>query len=299
MAYDKTDPRSALRTKAAAKPRTGLVAIPQIGEFDKIDPAVRSSDGLTWCLRGQNFVVMRTEAEPGGSFTRQNQCDEYVVLLPENGATITVGGNSCDVPGNSIAFVPPADSAVILPEGGRFFRLFTSRSKDLVALCTNGDAYQSLRSHIPPLQDWPKPTDGWQLRHYSLDVPPEPGRFGRIFRCTTFMVNVLDPYDGPRDTTKMSPHHHDDFEQCSLVLEGAFSHHLRWPWTTDMADWRPDQEVKVGAPSVTVIPPPVIHTSRATGADRNAMVDVFCPPREDFSLKPGWVLNAADYPMAG
>lgn len=296
--YSKDDPRSALNTQAAAAtPSTGLVAEKQLGLFYETAPSESVAAGKTWLHRGCNFVLAWTEAAPGGTFPRRGQPDEYVVLLPKAGARITWNGTTTEVPGFSIVFVPAGDSQVEMVDGGPVTRLFTTKSADLVARCPNAHAYDQPRRHIPPFKPWPDPPGGWAVRHYSLDVPPQPGRFGRIFRCTTFMVNYLEPNDGPRDPHKLSPHHHDDFEQCSLAVEGSFIHYLRWPWTTDIDDWREDCADHVRAPSSYVIPPPVIHTTRAMEAGRNQLVDIFCPPRRDFSDKPGWVLNADDYPM--
>jgi mannose-6-phosphate isomerase-like protein (cupin superfamily) len=296
--YDKSDPRAALAPVSKSMLGVaGLVAEPQTGFYYKDAPQVDDATGKTWMTRSHNFIVALTEAKPGAQFTRKGQPDEYAVLLPETGATIEWNGTRTEVPGNTLSFVPAGDSTVTLPQGGQLVRIFSVRSGDLAAACANATGYDTPRTHIPDFQPWPEPKDGWKVRTYDLDIAPEEGRFGRIFRCTTLMVNVLYPFDGPRDPSKMSPHHHDDFEQVSLALSGSFTHYLRWHWTPDMADWRPDEAVEMDSPSVLVIPPPVIHTTRATGEGSNVLVDIFGPPRVDFSLKPGWVLNADDYPM--
>jgi hypothetical protein len=298
--YDASDPRARLASSAptAAPAPTGFAAA-QFGRFYESRPQESGPAGRTWFTRGQNFIVAFSEAEPGAVFARKDQRDEYVVLVQDRQTSLTVsaGRETVTVPGHSLVIVPPGDSQVAVPAGGRITRLFSTQSKDLADKCENAAAYATRPQNIPPFQPWPEPPGGYRVRVYSLDVAPTPGRFGRIFRCTTFMVNVLDPQMGPRDVTKLSPHHHDDFEQGSLALEGAFTHHLRWPWTTNLNAWRPDEHAYCGSPSITVIPPPAIHTSRGMNNGLNQLIDIFSPPRIDFSSQPGWVLNADDYPM--
>jgi hypothetical protein len=299
--YDTSDPRSTLAPAAsgAAKAAPTHFAAADVGKFYEAEPQEADANGKSWYIRSQHAVIVYTDATDGARFVRDGQADEYVLLLPDSGlrAVVTTSSGTTAVPGYSIAFIPAGTSEIVISGGGKIVRMFTTRSKDLAAKCTNAAAYEAAHPNVAPFRSWPEARDRSKVHVYSLDVPDEQGRFGRIWRCSTFMVNYLPPQRGPRDITRLSPHHHDDFEQASLALEGAFTHHLRWPWTTNLNNWRDDQHEYCASPSVTVIPPPAIHTSRGMSEGVNQLVDIFCPPRMDFSLKPGWVLNAGDYPM--
>ncbi len=297
--YDASDPRAGLAQATPSKPAAGPGFPATYARFYEQAPQQNDRTEQAWIVRGQTFVLVYTQIVAETVFERGNQPDEYALLIPDQAtpAIVEAGGETQTIDGYSLTFIPPGDSSIRLPKGGRVVRLFTNAATDLLEQASNAALYAEPNPDVPALAAWPAPPDGYRIRSYSLDVPPQPGRFGRIFRGSTFMVNFLEPKHGPRDPSLLSPHDHDDFEQCSLALSGEYIHHLRWPWTTDRAHWREDDHETCASPSVAVIPPRVIHTSQAIGAGINQLVDIFCPPRADFSAKPGWVLNADDYPL--
>ena len=260
-------------------------------------PQLETPGARTWVARGANFVTTVTQAQAGARLERRNQPDEYMVLLVDAGATIRAGNQSIEAEAESVTIVPPGDSEVVLKGAGEVVRLFSKETQDLLALAGNAADYAQATPDVAPLLPWPAPADGFKLRNYPLAQYTQADSNMRIFRSTNLMVNVMTPRMVARDVRKLSPHQHADFEQGSLALRGDWVHHMRYPWTPNMNDWRDDEHAEVGSPSLTVIPPKVVHTSRNTNDGGAWLLDIFAPPRMDFSSKPGKVANEKDYPL--
>jgi mannose-6-phosphate isomerase-like protein (cupin superfamily) len=260
-------------------------------------PQIETPGARTWVARGANFIVTVTQASAGARLERRGQPDEYMVFLPEAGATFRAGGETLETAAESLTIVPPGDSELVLRDAGQVVCVFSHEAKDLLALAGNADDYVEGAPDVAPLVPWPTPADGLRLRNYPLAQYTQADSNMRIFRSTNLMVNVMTPRMVARDVRKLSPHSHADFEQGSLAIRGDWVHHLRYPWGADMTAWREDEHIEVGSPSLTVIPPKVIHTSRNTNDGGAWLLDIFAPPRLDFSSKPGKVANEADYPL--
>jgi mannose-6-phosphate isomerase-like protein (cupin superfamily) len=272
--------------------RTASISKPYQSPPQQTEPGSR-----TWIARGANFVVAISEVEAGALLSRADNPNEYMVLAGNVGASIAAGADSIEADAETLTIVPPGASSVIAKAPGWIVRIFSNRATDLAAKAENAASYADGAPEVAPLVPWPAPPGGFNLRHYKPYDYDKPDTNMRLFRSTNLMANVLTKRTAPRDTAKLSPHSHVDFEQGSLVLEGNYIHHLRYPWTPDMAAWRDDEAVEIGNPSLIVIPAMVVHTGRNVGDNRSWLVDIFAPPRMDFSNRPGMVLNADDYPM--
>lgn len=252
--------------------------------------------GRSWHVRAQNFSLAYTWAGEGETLAQENVPDEYILVIPEAVPVLVdaAGGEQVPVTGPAAVIVPPGASSVTAGRTAPLLQVFSARAAGLLAKARNAARYEDPDPAVTPLPDQPPVGPGTVRVYRAADIPDDPARFGRILRTGTLMINWFSPAQGPRDTDSLTPHVHDGFEQASVTIEGDYVHHLRTPWTARMRDWRDDEHVHCTSPSVTIIPPGIIHTTRAVGTGPHQLIDVFAPPREDFSAR-GWVINDGDY----
>ncbi len=274
--------------------------------FPEMPPQQVSADGKarTWITRGGNFAVCVSEVEPGAVLDRADNPEEYMVILPPGGtgATFEAGGQTIEAGADSLTIVPPGASRITATGKGRIACIFSKASTDVVDKAWNAATYADGGPELAPPDLWPEPVGGYKLRHYPLTPHYTPGGDRiqpRCFRSTNMMVNLFAHYWTRRDTTALSPHWHDDFEQASLTLDGTWIHHLRYNWGADLEKWWPDDATEMATPSVIIIPARCIHTSRDVGPEgpESSLYDIFCPPRMDFASKKGFVINEDEYPL--
>lgn len=278
-----------------------LKQIPEasLSEPYKDKPQIIEQDGAkTWLVRSKTFVVAVSEVKESNKLFRQNNPDEYMLYISD-GMKCTINANgetlTSDCKGDALIIVPPGPSDIVFHDDGYIARLFSSRANDLAMLSLNADKYADIPQDVSPPPE--APPKGFKIRHYAMEEHKKPDGPARPFRSTNLMMNAFVPRDFRRDPRKMTPHLHDDFDQASLALQGSFVHHLRYPWIVDMTQWREDQHLEVGSPSVVIIPEKAIHTTQDIGVGWAQLIDIFAPPRADFNEKPGWVCNEDDYPL--
>lgn len=274
--------------------------------FSEQKPQDISEDGLarTWITRGGNFAVCVSEVKPGAMLAREDNPDEYMVILPPHAASVAIeaGREMIAAEPDSLTIVPPGPSRIVARSAGTIARIFSKASTDIMALAVNDSVYADGAPELAPVDLWPEPVGGYKLRHYPLAqyLDPKGDRIQpRCFRSTNMMVNLFGHFFTRRATNSLSPHWHEDFEQASLCFDGIWKHHIRYNWGADLSTWAPDDHSDTPTPSVIVIPAFAIHTSRDVGEDgpASSLYDIFCPPRMDFAAKPGFVINENEYPL--
>jgi hypothetical protein len=101
-------------------------------------PQQMDEDGSRhWITRAANFVVVVTEAAEGAVLSRIDNPDEYMLLLPEVGASIEAGGERIEAKGDSLTIIPPGASRVSIGRAGLAVRVFSNMAADLLAVASN------------------------------------------------------------------------------------------------------------------------------------------------------------------
>lgn len=267
---------------------------PSIGAYYQEPPQQQGKGWRRWITRAANFAILYTEAAAGASLSNRFN-DEHFSYSLGSGVHVAAGGEMATLGEEDLAILPPGECALHFDRPARVIQVITAQ-ESLVTSASNAQTYADGAQEVAPVVAWPQPVGGYRLRTYSTRQGYARGGLVHAYRTRKLMIVPYERFLEPRDETQLTPHAHADFEQASVALEGQWLHHLRVPWTANRHHWRPDRTVDIASPSATVIPAGVIHTSQGIAGDGMRLIDVFAPPRVDFSQK-GLVDNAAEYPM--
>ena len=267
-----------------------------VGRYYEEAPQLVGEGVRSWITCGANFAIVASQGEAGATLSGTAMDEQFVYAL-NGGVTVEAGGASETLGVEDLAILPPGEWTIRFERPGLLIQQVTA-DEALAKQAPNAALYADGAPEVASIEPWPMPVDGYRLRRYSTLEAYARGGMVHAFRTRKLMMVPYARFLEPRDETALTPHSHANFEQGSVALEGGWLHHLRVPWTANRRHWRPDLHLEVGSPSTTIIPAGVIHTSQGIEGEGMRLVDVFAPPRMDFSER-GWVDNAADYPMPG
>ena len=210
-----------------------------------------------------------------------------MVYLVEGRLKITTGLEQTVLEGEGLAIVPPSVS-VIAPEQDTAFMQVVTDSETVARLAGDAGLYDDGAPEVKPTAEWPMPTDGYRLRTYRLADIDASGGMVNACRTRKLMVVPYDRFLEPRDETALTPHSHADSSRPPSPWKGTGSTTCARPGQPTVTTRAPTTIWRSASPSTTIIPAGVVHTSQGVAGEGMRLVDVFSPPRVDFSLRPAW-----------
>jgi len=241
--------------------------------------------------KAQNFVVEWIDSVAGPLAAESG--DELLLILPRGAAEVGIGERSYAFEGPAAAIAPPGKIDLTLTCGGPLILVATDRPDLRQASAGFNPENDPRIAPIGHAFERQQPLADLLVAPFDSIANPAGNPRIRFLQTATMSVNIVR-YDGPRDSTSLSPHAHTDLQQGTLALAGRYVHHLRTPWGKDVADWREDEHIEAGPGTLLLIPPEVIHTTQGIGEEPHLLIDIFAPPRRDFIAK-GWVANSSEY----
>lgn len=261
-----------------------------------LKPGAAPSGGVSVSrARGANFIVAWLDVSAGATHRVDSQ-SETILLLDGIGARISAGGESVAAPAHSVCVLPSGAVDLAFETAGSAIVLSTDGFE---AGSLNDADYAEPHARVAPIGTPYGRRGGPLIQVIPVDEIKAPAAKPRlrIVQSDTMSISWIE-YSGLRDRTRLTPHNHEDFEQGSLAITGSFLHHIRAPWGPNADLWLDDAHHTVPARSLTMIPPPLIHTTEGLGEERHVLIDVFAPVRHDF-YAAGWISNGTFYAPPG